>query len=363
MNAKLNLALREHHGLTLSEFLTEEVGVGDSQESDDDGYQWGIDSDETIAAAEKFIERQHRNKLAVTTIDSYRSYLRVYLSHYQEVHGAADFIPRLQDPAQRGNETERLISVVESLFEHYDSPNSIHRCVGVIKMFHQMLVERGIAEVDPTGAIRNEFSFDVDGETDKSALTSRQVRELVQATSNLEERVMVLAACAWGLRRAEIASLRASQFVLEGETPHIQFENRKNGPGTVSILYGCETLNDRMVELNEQGQWNGYLFPSSREAGHVQPDTITRRFSNLSERAGVVVDDEPANPHAGRRFWYREYSEASQEVAEEIGFITEEQGSSDEETVTKKYLDEESRRRLRRERMRERLSDAFSDSR
>ncbi|GGN25155.1 hypothetical protein [Halarchaeum nitratireducens] len=60
----------------------------------------------------------------------------------------------------------------------------------------------------------------------------------------------------------------------------------------------------------------------------------------------------------GRRFWYSAYSEAVEDVAESIEEIAAEQGSSDSTVVLENYLSDERARQLRREHMRERLSEA-----
>jgi len=64
-----------------------------------------------------------------------------------------------------------------------------------------------------------------------------------------ENRLLVLALCAWGLRPNGVAYLRVRQFVLDistDEVPYITFE-AKNGPGEVSLLYGKEVLEDRIA--------------------------------------------------------------------------------------------------------------------
>lgn len=58
----------------------------------------------------------------------------------------------------------------------------------------------------------------------------------------------VVALGGFGLHRSAVAGLHVSQRSLDGDL-HIAFEERKNGPGEVSILYGEDSLADRVDEL------------------------------------------------------------------------------------------------------------------
>jgi hypothetical protein len=85
--------------------------------------------------------------------------------------------------------------------------------------------------------------------------------------------------------------LHVSQFVLDGDDPHIAFEEKKNGPGTVAIHYGVHTVSDHIDQLAEADGWQRDLFPSPSDSNtHVHSDTITNRFKRLAERADVSVD-------------------------------------------------------------------------
>lgn len=121
------------------------------------------------------------------------------------------------------------------------------------------------------------------------ALDATHVQALYDTATTPTERLVAL--CAWGLRSGEVAALHRSQLVLdpsEAEMPYIDFEDRKNGPNQVSILYGQETATDRLAELDERDHWNGYLFPSDRSAvGHRTRQTILSWFDELADSAGL----------------------------------------------------------------------------
>ena len=150
-------------------------------------------------------------------------------------------------------------------------------------------------------------------------------------------------------------------MVLEGEDPHIYFEERKNGPGTVALVYGREQLSDRIDALGARdNEWNGYLFPSTASSsGHIVGETVQSRFRRLANRAGVTVRGETPTSKMGRRFWYTTYIEAQKQLLENLDVIAGDQGSSDVNVVLENYLSEAERRKYRREFMRERLADVF----
>ncbi|RDZ50170.1 integrase, partial [Haloferax sp. Atlit-4N] len=118
---------------------------------------------------------------------------------------------------------------------------------------------------------------------------------------------------------------------------------------------------DRIDSLSDRENWNGYLFPSrSSSTGHVSVSTIRRRFNQLADTAGVVVDGDTPTPKMGRRFWYSAYQEAVGEVLEGLEGVAEDQGSSSTEVVLRNYLSREQERKARRRRMYEKLQAAFN---
>jgi len=173
----------------------------------------------------------------------------------------------------------------------------------------------------------------------------------------------VVGLAGWGLRTGEVAALHQTQIVLDDlDDPYIEFKQRKNGPGTVSIIYGLDELADQIGERSKNPDWNGYVFPSSRsQSGHVSPDTIRERFKRLSNRAGVRVRGEEPKPKMGRRFWYDSYLSAMDVMLEQIGELAGDQGSASPSVVARNYLSEERRREFRRKHMRKQLERAFGE--
>ncbi|WP_114579634.1 tyrosine-type recombinase/integrase [Saliphagus sp. LR7] len=350
--------LREHHDLTLSEFL---ATVGYSADPSTDSNPWDIDDETTIDELNTYIRTlDQRRNLAESTISTKRSRLATYASLYHDIHGSADLVDRLTDLETQPDEIERVLAVFDELDRDLESDASKLRYLGDVSQFYEHLQRRGKAAYNPAGTIEMEYGWQR-SEPDNAALSSQQVRRIYDVVDKASDELLVLALCAWGLRRNEVAALHVSQLVLEEEDPHIRFDERKNGPGTVALIYGRETLNDRLDALGASDrEWNGYLFPSTAaEDGHIVGETVQARFQRLAERADVRVRGQTPTSKMGRRFWYTTYLDSQTDLLENLDEIAADQGSSDPSVVLKNYLSEEERRQYRREFMRERLANAF----
>ncbi|AEH39521.1 tyrosine-type recombinase/integrase [Halopiger xanaduensis] len=353
-------ALREQHDMTLGEFLE---SVGYFEADPEDSYPWGIDAETTVDELESYVRTlDRRRNLAESTVETKRSRLATYARCYRDVHGRADLVARLDDLEYRAEEIERVLAVFDELDRDLESDGSKLRYLGDVSQFYEHLQRRGKAAYNPAENIDMEYDWDR-SEPDNPTLTSAQVRRLYEATQSPDEELLVIALCGWGLRRNEVAGLHVSQLVLEGDDPHIYFEERKNGPGTVALIYGRETLADRIDALGSTDrEWSGYLFPSRQaDSGHVVGETIQARFKRIAERAGVRVRGETPTSKMGRRFWYTTYLESQKQLLENLDAIAEDQGSSDASVVLKNYLSEAERRQYRREYMREKLAEAFGN--
>ena len=355
----ITYALREHHDMTLTEFL-ETVGYVDDETAA--SYQWGIDDETTIDQLESYLETlERRRNLADSTVRAKQSRLATYARRYRDVHGRADLVDRAADPAAESTEKRRTLAVFDELDAELSTDASKLRYHSDIYQFYDLLEVRAVVEFNAVEHIPKEFDWSRE-EKDNPALSSRQVGQLYDVAQSPTDELVVLALCAWGLRRSEVAALHTSQLVLEGEDPHIVFDDeRKNGPGTVALIYGVPELVDRCEALGSRDrEWNGYLFPSSRSStGHVTGETVQNRFQRLAERADVRVRGEVPTSKMGRRFWYTTYNQAMTDLLENLDVVAAEQGSSDPSVVLKNYLSEAERRKYRREFMRERLAEAF----
>ena len=352
----LQYAVREHHEMTLSEFFEQAVGLGDDASSETPS--WPIDNEQMIEYLEQYFRSQQRGSAAETTLQSKRSRLGQFLRHYEDLHGTSAIVSRITDVADQPEEIQRVTAVFDVLDEELKSNDSKRRYRSDIDDLYSWLVDRGYGAFNP---VRYDHEWDV-AKRDNSPLAPAQVGALAVATEDIEERLIVLGLCAWGLRRSELATLHVENVELQAESPYLSFNTRKNGPGTVALIYGKDVLEDRIARLSNQQGWDGYLFPSpDARRDHLTGETLNRRFKSIATRADVRVRGELPTSKMGRRFWYSAYADAVEVVIERLQSVAHEQGSSDPMVVFRNYLSEEKRREYLRDAMYDRLAEAFGD--
>ena len=368
-------ALRAYHDRTFSEFWSQDLGhgaAGDGGRPSGASHDWATDDERTVEALESFLDsRRDRKGLAESSIRTLRYRLDRYVRAYRDVNGTGDLVT----PVARGSDAPPYEAVdacwaaFDRLHDDLDAGTTKRRIHLAVSNWYAHLVRRKRAALDPADGLDDEFDWSTadadDGGT--PCLSSEHVRALHRAAETAEERLLVLALCAWGLRPGEVARLRARQFTLDvsdDEVPYVEFRERKNGPGQVSLLYGHDELADRLGSMRtaDSDDRAAYLFPSphaSRE--HVSRWTVWNRFGSLADRAGLPdeIDGVAPSPKLGRRFWYDAYASSLDVVLESLDEIAAEQGSSSADVVLRNYLSDARARRLRREYMRERLADAF----
>ena len=350
----LQYAVREHHELTLSEFFEQAVGLGDDNSAD--APSWPIDNDQLIEYLKRYFRSQQRGSMAESTLQSKRSRLGQFLRHYEALHGTAAIVDQITDVADQPEEIQRVTAVFDVLDTELESNDSKRRYRSDVDDLYSWLVDRGYGAFNP---VRYDHEWNVP-KRDNPALAPAQVGQLAAAATNTDEQLIVFGLCAWGLRRSELASLQVKNIELQAESPYLSFDSRKNGPGTVALIYGQGFLEARIAELSEREQWDNYLFPSSdARRDHVTGETLNRRFKSIAARADVRVRDELPTSKMGRRFWYSAYADAVETVIERLQSVAYEQGSSDPMVVFRNYLSEEKRREYLRDAMYERLAEAF----
>lgn len=350
-------ALREKHGLTPRQFFVDIVGLGDDDA--DDGYDWNIEDDATIEAFESYLDMlDSRRGLADSTIPTRRTHLARFARVYRDHHGTAALLAELDDRDAEPDEISRCLEVLDEFDDELATDGTKLKYLQTVRAFYDYLVDFRRARYNPVENAAKQFRWE-QGQPDNRTMSAEQVRAVYTAASDLEERLLVLGLAAWGLRPNELASLDASQLVLSGDDPHISFEARKNGPGTVALLYGVDAIAERIDTLSDD-DWNGALFPSSRSStGHIARETVNRRFKRLARDAGVTVDGETPTAKLCRRFWYTTYQEAVEEMLSQLEGVAADQGSKSADVVMSNYLSEERRRSFRRQAMRERLATVF----
>ncbi|WP_132058726.1 tyrosine-type recombinase/integrase [Halorussus amylolyticus] len=355
-------ALRRHHGRSFGDFWREDLGLGG-----DEGYDWATDHADTRDALETFLDRRRtRHSLRESSIETKRRRLNLYVRAYRAANDADDLL----SPVAIGSETptHEAVSACYAAFDWLDgrsySARTKARVRGVVDDWYQHLVGRRLAAVNPATGLYDEFRWQAEN-SDPSPLAAGHVRALVGTADSPRERLLVVALAAWGLRANEVARLHVSQIVrdvADDEVPYVAFEERKNGPGEVNVVYGLDALDARLDELADRETWSGHLFPSRQGADpHVTRERVWAWFRDLADRAGLPeeIDGERPSPQLCRRFWYDTYTSVLEAVLEGLEDIAAEQGSDDPRVVMSNYLSDERARKVRREFMQEELRAAF----
>ncbi|GGK71459.1 hypothetical protein GCM10009067_24750 [Haloarcula sebkhae] len=325
-------------------------------------------SDNTQQAIEAYLdELSTRRGRADATIDTRRSILRRYGKVYTNIHDTKDLLAPLENPDERVAEMDRVAATFDAMDQLDDALTTLasrRKYVQDTRQFYKHLVMFGNAAYNPLADLEIRFGWDTTPSWNNKALDRNAVQQLYAAATDQRDRFIVVACCGWGLRPSEVASLHIRQLNLDPDDdshPYIEFGDgeRKNGPGTVALLAGLETVKRRIETLGGP-EWSGYLLPSpSAATGHLTAETVRRRFKSVAEAADVTVDGATPTPKTGRRFWYTTYGAAVRRVAERFEDVAAEQGSASAQVVLDNYLSESEARSHRRAEMRETLAGLF----
>jgi len=350
--------LQEHHDTTVTAFWTQTLGL-ESQ-----GYEWDIDDADTVDALDRYLDRQQQRKSwRESTVDAHRSRLARYVRAYAVVNDTDDLLsPVARESAVPAHEAVDACWATFDALDQEVARETLRRIYITVSDWYTTLVSRREAALNPTDGLDYNWSGDEATTTSNPPLSPDHVAALFDAATDTREQLLVVALCGWGLRSGEVAALHVDQLVLDDEAPRIEFDSRKNGPGSVALIYGQDVVEERVGQFADEG-WNGSLFPSPRsKSGHRTGGTVRNWFDDLASRAeipGEIGGRKPV-PQMARRFWYDRYSSTVQELVEhQIQAVAEEQGSASASVVWDDYLSEDRRRELRREFMREKLASAF----
>jgi len=351
----------------------DEIGVPPNDE-DNSAFEF-VEDEATRDALESYLrELRERQGRAKSTVATRRSVLRRYVRTYQRVNDTDDLLSPLRSEQGSSKEKARVADTFDALRgldETLNTHASRRKYVQEVRQFYRHRVDFGEADYDPTTRLERRFGWDSAPDWDNPALDGEQIQSLYRTAESSADRLLVIGMCGWGLRPSEICALHTRQLTLapdekdtDGPEPYIDFGEgeRKNGPGTVALLVGVETVTSRIDELEaEHGEeWNGYLLPSSvAQSGHITTETARRHFRALAEEAGVTVDGAAPTPKMGRRYWYTAYGAAVKRVADRFDDVAAEQGSKSAEVVLDNYLSKPEKRRHRRDEMRTTLSGLF----
>lgn len=355
------------HGLTLTQFFTEILDYTHRAQQKENAYEWNISNERTIYEFEEYLESmKNRQNYSDSTISSKRARLANYAREYESLHGMSNLI---EPGANSDNEyeTEETIAYRRAIqvFDELDAKLSTGRSKLMywkeIDQFYDRLQRWSKIDYNPVSDVPYEFSWERE-DADNKSLSEKQVQTLYQNANTDELQLIILCLAAWGLRPNEVAKLHADQIKTDDSYPYIEFDTRKNGPGTVSILFGDDLVMRHIDTLRAKTQWNGYLFPSTQsQSGHLTTKTIRERFKQACASNDIYINNTVGKPKQCRRFWYTKYQEVMGSIYEQLEQVAEDQGSASASVVQNRYIDEDSRRQMRRQKMKEKLRTIFTE--
>lgn len=363
-------AVVRHTDQTFLQFTENVLGI---ERGDGHIYTLSIDHARTKELIYRYAERHLVRRKGKNT-NSARCALYAINQVTRVLDGLHDHDNLLRLGSEETHQT-RSYEVFLDVFDEIDDEYADRTCGtfhSYLKNFYEYCLRRqNPVDYNPVLGIREDYNWDTDtGEP--LAVSPRQVRALAEVAETTEERTLVVLHCAAGIRRKEVARIHRGMLVFdpdEIDTPVIEFQKRKNGPGTVTLVYGVDVLQERIAELEEDhgDDWNGYLFQSpQRTREHMSASGAAKKFGELVERAEretdvdmTLSDGSYPTPQKARRYWYNQYTKGVSALTAAVKDIAREQGSSDADVVLKNYLSKERRLSILRDHMADTLAEAF----
>lgn len=354
----LRWILSEKHDMGVPEFFILLTSAGGSR-----GFEWAIDDVATIERAKAYLDDQAECRdWESSTKRTNRSRLNEVLRRFAAEYGDDSVLALANNPEIEPEVYRAFKQVCKSLRAELSSHDSAHSHLRAAHRYFEWLDRAGRIEYDPMDGIEDEFRWD--WSTEATPLSDQQVRRLWIAAETDEERMLVIGYCVWGVRTKELPGIHVSQFDFDSNDPSITFgeQARKNGQGTVTLMFGLDALADLLDDRDRQSDWNGYLYPSNKqERSFLCAKQMRKRFKKLCRRAGVTIEGKPATPKQGRSFYYNILTEAETDLLEMAGEIAKEQGASDPKSVRDYYLTPERRRWYRRVFFRHRIRQVLPE--
>lgn len=363
-------AVKYHLDKTFLQFCNQDLDI---QRGNGHIYEIDVDHARTRELAYRWAERHRlgRKNLALATAKTDLQGIDRIAGALREVHGDDDLLHLGSDDVTEPEAFEVYLDAFDHLDAQYNERTMkvIHTA---LKLFYRYLKKRrNPVTFNPMLGLRDEYSWN-ELEVDPEGLPPETVNALARVAETVEEKTIVVLLCAAGLRRAEVARMHRDMINFDPEfvdTPLIEFDTRKNGPSTVNLVFGVDTLQERIEQLEDEygDDWDGYLFPSPyRYKDHFAVSTIGKKLDELAERALEETDVDVhledgrlPTPQTARRFWYNQYSMGVDFLAEVARSIAGEQGSRDPQVVLTNYLSEHRRVEILRDHMAETLAEAF----
>jgi site-specific recombinase XerD len=313
------------------------------------------------------ISLKRRGKLSENTVPARISRIRTLQSmlNKQTIYDSILTPARLDS----GDGFRTLLTVFDALDDRLESDQSKLNYAWALRDFYAFCSRRDIIDNNPVYDILDEYGWTPDYEGETETLDAEQIyRMLLEAnkeSNSDEDLILVITICGWGFRPSDIVRLDITEHIyVNDKNPRVEFEERKNGPGTVPIMVGDEIFASFAARKREDPDWMGEIFtsPENGKNSSITRDTIRNRFKKIADNAEVELSDgSTPTPKNGRRFWYNLYQKAVTDWmlgAEKSAFA---QASSSAETVDQNYLWTRLRNRFFRRKARDEFAKAFGD--
>ena len=340
----LQWILREKHDMGTREFF---ILLTSAQTPS--SFEWGIEDITTIERVRTYLSDQlDFRDWAEQTERSNRYRINKVLTGFAEQYGDDRIIALANDQSTQSDVYEAFKQVGKKLRGELASDDSFNHYLRATHRFFEWLLRANRIAYDPMGGIEKEFRLD--WSADPTPITAEQVRRLWNTAESVEERLLVIGFCVWGVRTQELPLIHFEQFFFEDQ-PYIYFKEhqRKNGAGPVTLMFGLDTLTTHLEHLSRDPDWNGCLFPSPVSGRDcLSGKQMRRKFKDLCKRANVTVNGTTATPKVGRSFYYNLLAQAETDLMEAATEIAPAQGSKDPRAILKFYLTEEQREKYRR---------------
>jgi hypothetical protein len=308
----------KHDGMNIKAFFTMIVTV------DSDSSKWDTDDPETIKRAEEFIDRytRFRNWRPGTQETIYYFLNRVFREHdcrYDDQR----IIAKAKSTDKKKELFEELAEVVYQIKQDAASDDSAYQYLRAIQRFFESLDRRHILDDNPIEGLEKEFFWDFNSDGSEP-LTPAQLGQLWEVADTLEEYLIIIGYCIWGLRRQELPTIDTSRLSTEDGDLYIEFreKDRKTGAATIEVIFGASYVEEQIDRQNSKSGWNGHLLPGDDPSEPMKPWQAADIFKDLCQRADVLVDGEPATPNNGRATWHDMHARAGavlREIAEDYG--------------------------------------------
>lgn len=341
----LRRVLRDDHDMGVEEFFILLTSAGGTE-----GYEWMINDVATIERLNAFLyEQAEDRRWAGSTKRTYRARLNQVFGRFGVEYGEDNIIGLANDPSVESEVYDAFKRTIRKLREEYTSDDSVHSSMRIAHRFLEWLFRADRIEFDPMEDIEAEFRWDWTSRP--TPLIDDQVRKMWDVAKTVEEKMLIIGYCFWGLRTEELAKLHINQINLNGGpegVPKIEFDERKNDSGSVTIIFGLGVLDDLIDKRRARSSWSGYLYPDEDNEDHKEPRELCDQFKELANRANLTVEGDTPTPKCGRSFYYNLLNEVEVKMLESAGEIAEEQASEDPKTVLDYYFTEENKREYRR---------------